>query len=164
MVGLSERINAMLGFLFGLGIGSMLLHSDSSISGNKKQVEAFRFVQLSSLYYEAVKKYVKYNNDKNKSIWWTEVKGRTLFIFLYENTLKVFYPHSDFLSLSYYLEEIGKEYKKEYKITDGKLILLFDDEIIEFNMNYMKGSNSKLILSNIDDDNDKMLVKRIVID
>lgn len=70
-------MRTMLGFLFGLEIGSMLLHSDSSNSGNKKQVEAFRFVQLSSLYYEAVKKYVKYNNDKNKSIWWTEVKGRT---------------------------------------------------------------------------------------
>lgn len=156
----------MLGFLFGLGIGSMLSHSGSSNSRNENQVEAFRFEQLSSLYYEAVKKYVKYNNDKNKSIWWTKVKGRTLFIFLYENTLKVFYPHSDFLSLSYYLVEIGKEYKKEYKITDGKFILSFDDEIIESKMNYMKGSNSKLILHNIDDDNDNddILVKRIVIE
>ena len=142
----------------------MLLHSYSSNSGNKSQVEAYRFKQLSSSYYETVKKYVKYNNDKTKSIWWTEIKDRTLFIFLYENTLKVFYPHSDFLSLSYYLEEIGKEYRKKYKITDGKFILSFDDEIIEFKMDYMKGSNSKLILHNIDDDNDKMLVKRIVID
>ena len=142
----------------------MLLHSDSSNSGNKSQVEAFRFKQLSSSYYETVKKYVKYNNDKTKSIWWTEIKDRTLYIFLYENTLKVFYPHSDFLSLSYYLEEIGKEYRIKYKITDGKFILSFDDEIIEFKMDYMKGSNSKLILHNIDDDNDKMLVKRIVID
>lgn len=33
----------MLGFLFGLGIGSMLSHSDSSNSGNKNQVEVFRF-------------------------------------------------------------------------------------------------------------------------
>lgn len=155
----------MLGFLFGLGIGSMLSHSDSSNSRNENQVEAFRFEQLSSLYYETVKKYVKYNNDKNKSIWWTEVKGCTLFIFLYENTLKVFYPHLDFLSLSYYLVEIGKEYKKEYKITDGKFILSFDDEIIELKMNYMKGSNSKLILRNIDNDNDDgILVKRIVIE
>lgn len=153
----------MLGFLFGLGIGSMLSHSDSSNSRNENQVEAFRFEQLSSLYYETVKKYVKYNNDKNKSIWWTEVKGCTLFIFLYENTLKVFYPHLDFLSLSYYLVEIGKEYKKEYKITDGKFILSFDDEIIELKMNYMKGSNSKLILRNIDND-DGILVKRIVIE
>ena len=45
----------MLEFLFGLGVESILLHSGSSNSRNENQVEAFRFKQLSSLYYEAVK-------------------------------------------------------------------------------------------------------------
>ena len=154
------RNKLMLGFLVGLGIGSMLSCGDSS----ETQVDAFRFEQLSSSYYDAIKNYVINHKDNNKGIWWTKVKGRTLFIILYDNIFKIFHPCLDIFSFSYYLEEIGKEYKKGYKIEDDKFIVSVDDEIIELNMNYMKGSNSKLILQNIDDDNDKMLVKRIVID
>lgn len=152
----------MLGFLFGLGIGSMLLHSGSSNSGNKNQVEAFRFEQLSTKYYESVKEYVKDNRYKNKEIWWTKVKGYTFFIFLHKNTFEMFYPKSNGWG-SYYLRKVNEI---EYKIEDDKIIFTYDDELIESKTNYIKGSKNKLILHNIDDDNDNndILVKRIVIE
>lgn len=148
----------MLGFLVGLGIGSMLSCGDSS----ETQVNAFRFEQLSSSYYDAIKNYIINHKDNNKGIWWTKVKGCTLFIILYDNTFKIFHPYLGFLGLYYYLEEIGKEYKKEYKIEDDKFIVSVDDEIIELKMNYIKGSNNKLILYDIDD-NSEILFKRIII-
>lgn len=86
-----------------------------------------------------------------------------MFIILYDNSFKIFHPYSGFLGLYYYLEEIGKEYKKEYKIEDDKFILLVDEKIIELKMNYIKSGNNKLILHDIDD-NSEILFKRIVID
>ena len=41
----------MLGFLLGLGVGSILSQSNSS-NNSKNQVEAFRFEQLNSSYYD----------------------------------------------------------------------------------------------------------------
>lgn len=137
----------------------MLSCGDSS----EIQVNAFRFEQLSSSYYDAIKNYIINHKDNNKSIRWTKVKGRTLFIILYDNSFKIFHPYSGFLGLYYYLEKIGKEYKKEYKIEDDKFILSVDEKIIELKMNYIKSGNNKLILHDIDD-NSEILFKRITID
>lgn len=153
------RNKLMLEFLVGLVIGRMLSCDDSS----ETQVNAFRFEQLSSSYYDTIKNYVINHKDNNKGIWWTKVKGRTLFIILYDNTFKIFHPYSGFLGFYYYLEKIGKEYKKEYKIEDDKFIVSVDEEIIELKMNYIKGSHNKLILHDIDD-NSEILFKRITID
>ena len=147
----------MLGFLLGLGVGSILSQSNSS-NNSKNQVEAFRFEQLNSSYYDAVKKYIKYNKDENKSIWWTKVKGYVVFIFIYENTFKIFYPQLGFLD--YHLINI---YENEFKIKDNKFIFTYDDELIECKMEYIKNSNNKLILQYIED-NSEMLFKRIIID
>lgn len=51
----------------------MLSCGDSS----EIQVNAFKFKQLSSSYYDAIKNYIINHKDNNKGIWWTKllVKG-----------------------------------------------------------------------------------------